>query len=144
MVSAGSSFLPAGARSSVRKFARYSIPLKLTFPRGKRDRGTLEIKIEPARAIEIQHLEPQLLERINLTLGFSAVSRLTLRQGRVDTSPKAAPLRALTAVEQRTLEQKVAGISASESLKNALERLGRCVFAKPDLPRPKAEPEPVR
>ena len=45
--------------------ARLSAPEKLTFPLNKRDSGVLRLKAEGGAALEIQHLEPQILERIN-------------------------------------------------------------------------------
>ena len=45
--------------------ARASTPEKLTFPHNKRDSGVLRLRAESGATLEIQHLEPQILERIN-------------------------------------------------------------------------------
>jgi hypothetical protein len=54
--------------------------------------GTLRLVVAPGWALEVQHLEPLILQRINLFFGASIVTRLALRQGRVDAPMlKAAP-----------------------------------------------------
>ena len=60
--------------------AQASVPRKLSFPRGERGGGTLKIAIAGSLAIELQHLEPQVLERINGFFGYAAVKRLHLIQ----------------------------------------------------------------
>jgi hypothetical protein len=40
-------------------------PDRLTFTPGRRDGGTLRIRVAGGFALELQHMEPQLLERIN-------------------------------------------------------------------------------
>ena len=57
-------------------------PVKLSFPRGERTDATLTIDIVPARAIEVQHAMPQLIERVNAVFGYRAVSRIKLVQDR--------------------------------------------------------------
>ncbi|MDA7947278.1 MAG: DciA family protein [Hyphomicrobiaceae bacterium] len=56
-------------------------------PRGfKNARGvgaTLVLRVEGPRAVEIQHVAPQILERINVYFGYRAVSDLRLVQGPV-------------------------------------------------------------
>src|SRR6185437_6637843 len=47
------------------ELARYCWPIKLSFPRGERRDGTLRLRVASALALEIQHREPVLLERIN-------------------------------------------------------------------------------
>ena len=55
-------------------------PVKLSFPRGERTDATLTIDIVPARAIELQHSMPQLIERVNAIFGYSAVARIKMVQ----------------------------------------------------------------
>jgi len=40
-----------------------------------------------AMALEIQHMAPQILERVNAHLGWRAVGRLAIRQGPLERSP---------------------------------------------------------
>ena len=58
------------------------LPIKLSFADPKRRaEGTLILQVESAWTLELQHLAPQLIERINQTLGYAAVARLNFRQG---------------------------------------------------------------
>lgn len=67
-----------------RDLARSSDPLRLSFPNPReRVNGTLLLRVEPAFAPILQHLEPQLLERINGFFGYRAIKALRIRQGRV-------------------------------------------------------------
>ena len=58
--------------------ARHCWPVKLSFPRGQRRDGTLRLRVISALALEIQHREPVLLERINGYFGYRAVARLEI------------------------------------------------------------------
>ena len=67
-----------------RDLARSSEPLRLSFPNPReRVGGTLLLRVEPAFAPILQHLEPQLLERVNGFIGYRAVEALRIRQGRI-------------------------------------------------------------
>ena len=46
-----------------------------------RDAGTLVIRVDGPVALELQHLAPQLIERLNSYLGYHAVHRISLYQG---------------------------------------------------------------
>src|SRR5262245_45580355 len=71
--------------------AASSLPVRLSFPRGKRDEGTLTVRCGGAAALELQHLAPSVLERINGHFGYRAVARLKIEQGAV-SSRKVAPV----------------------------------------------------
>ena len=43
--------------------------------------GVLILRVDGPVALELQHLEPQLLERIATHFGYRAVSRISIRQG---------------------------------------------------------------
>ncbi len=87
---------PAIAGASL---AAFTTPDKLTkaapdpaFP-GKTPPSVLHLKVDPARALEAQYCTPQIVERINQTLGFRAVSGLRIVQAPVFRKP-AKPVRA--------------------------------------------------
>src|SRR6185436_5894986 len=61
--------------------AASSLPIKLSFPRGKRDEGTLTVRCGGSAALELQHLAPSIIERINGHFGYRAVARLKVEQG---------------------------------------------------------------
>ncbi len=111
-------------------------PRKLRFPRpGETVDGNLTLRVAPAWALEIQHLELALLERINSFFGYRAVARLTLQQGPLAARKKprgdqqqratAAPLPPTDAA----LAAKLSTVTDPE-LKDALERLGRSLRQK--------------
>jgi hypothetical protein len=113
------------------QLAEYSLPQRLAFPRDSRLGATLHLLVEGSWALEIQHMEPVLIERINTVFGYGAVARLAIRQGRLprsDEKPPAKP-RSLNAGEEGDLDRLVEGVS-DESLRNALKKLGRGVMAR--------------
>lgn len=59
--------------------AAHSLPEKLSFPKG-RESGTLYVLANSAFALELQHLAPQVMERINGYFGFPAVAQIAIRQ----------------------------------------------------------------
>lgn len=79
--------------------SRHAHPDRLTFPRGRRDGGTLHIRALGPMATELQHLEPVLVDRINSHFGYRAVSGIKLLQ---------APPTRTPAVERRTEKRKPA------------------------------------
>ncbi len=103
-------------------------PVKLAFPRGERANATLTIDIIPARAIEVQHAMPQLIERVNSVFGYSAVARIKMVQRPPAQPPKLANLRPLSPVEEKELVTLTALVPDGE-LRLALESLGRAVQA---------------
>ena len=65
-----------------------SAPLRLVWPPGGPKAApdaaapaTLAVRVEGAFALEVQHLAPLIVERVNALLGWRCVDRLTLRQG---------------------------------------------------------------
>jgi hypothetical protein len=94
--------------------------------------GTLKLRVAPARALEIQHRAPLVVERINLFFGRDAVVRLALVQGPLPLAALAAaplPDRPLTSVENAALGRQIEPV-ASPELREALDRLGRRVIAR--------------
>jgi hypothetical protein len=112
------------------ELARHCWPIKLSFPRGKRSDGTLRLRVVSALALEIQHREPVLLERINGYFGYRAVIRLALVQGGAPAAPDAPPApRPLAAAERQALDRRLNGI-ADPALRAALERLGCAIIGR--------------
>ena len=104
-----------------------TLPEKLTGT-DRPEGGVLTIKVRPAAALEVQHLTPQLIERINQIFGFRAVGRLRLLQGVVPPrlKPKPPP-KPLTPEESVLLEAKLSGVADTE-LNAALASLGRSLL----------------
>ena len=113
------------------ELAEHTSPERIVFGPGARREGTLHIRVDGGgRAIEIQHLEPQIVERINGFFGYRAVARLKLIQGPLPPRKVVSPAkpRPLNADEEKDLEERLADID-DDGLKSALEGLGRAVIA---------------
>jgi hypothetical protein len=61
--------------------ARMSRPVQLAFRQGERKGGVLTIECGGAAALELQHLKPQILDRINSHFGYGAVAEIRFKQG---------------------------------------------------------------
>lgn len=115
----------------------FSSPEKLAFPRGSADSGgrnqrsgaTLTVRVDGPVAVEIRHLEPQIVERINSYYGYSAVARLKLVQGPLPAKarPRYRKIRPLKAEERAALAQDLEKIE-EPALKQALEKLGERII----------------
>lgn len=67
--------------------ARETAPVRIAFPRGERTGGTLHVRVEGAFALELQHLAPLVIERVNAYYGYAAVGGLALHQAPVRRRP---------------------------------------------------------
>jgi hypothetical protein len=107
-------------------------PVKLAFPRGARDGGVLHLNVSGGAALELQHIAPQIVERINGHLGYRAVARLKLVHGSAVRSRsqarKRAPQTAAPPLDP-TLCPALDGI-ADPALKACLQRLGGAIAAR--------------
>ena len=117
------------------ELARVTMPERLSFPRGaaatSEPGGVLRIRAAGPLALELQHLEPLVIERINRYFGYRAVARLAFVQAPpAAPMPKrgAAPPAEIAPEEARRLADSLAGIE-DETLRAALRRLGRAVAA---------------
>ena len=96
--------------------------------------GTLHLSVSGPLALELQHLEPQLLERINGFFGFRAVARLSLHQVAPQPPKKPAPPRPQPTRQQAAaLDARLAAVD-DPALRAALGRLGTAVLARSPKP----------
>ena len=65
------------------RYGGISAPESIRFPHGKRSQGVLNLIVEGAHAVTLQHVAPDIIERVNRFFGYAAVARLHVRQGRV-------------------------------------------------------------
>lgn len=75
-------------------YAQISCPEAIRFPMGKKSGGILELTVEGAHATLMQHVIPEIIERVNRFFGYGAVNRVKIRQGPVAAShimPAKAP-----------------------------------------------------
>ena len=74
------------------QLAAMSQPVRLSRRKSGRDGedtagGVLTVKAEGAIALEIQHLSPQIIDRLNSYYGHAAIARLNIIQGPVTITP---------------------------------------------------------
>ena len=63
------------------RYAAVSSPESIRFPQGKKSQGVLTLVVEGAHAPMMQHVAPAIIERVNRFFGYTAVERLSFRQG---------------------------------------------------------------
>ncbi len=77
------------------RYAEVSMPEMIRFPAGKKAEGTLELLVESGHAPMMQHVIPDIIERVNRFFGYSAVAKVKIRQGHVfrkaDSQAASAP-----------------------------------------------------
>ena len=111
------------------RLAAHCQPLRLQWPRRRgqgveNEAATLIVRVEGPFAIELQHQEPTVIERINAHVGWRCVGRIALRQGPLParspprTRPRPPSERALAEARVQT------AAIGDEGLRAALARLG--------------------
>lgn len=109
-------------------------PESIRFPHGQKDEGTLHLVVRPAHAPLIQHVIPEIIERVNRFFGYRAVAQVRLRQGNVQDAraqtsrPSAPPSLRPIPLE---LGDSLRDIDDPE-LRTVLESLARSIGAKED------------
>ncbi len=120
-----------------RAYADWTEPERIAWPRGETGgeprAGVLYLKVDGPRAIFVQHELPQIMERINAFLGYSAIGQVRIVQKPVARRRKApaATIPALGAAAEAELSGALATV-ADDRLRAALDALGRGVLAKRD------------
>ena len=120
------------------RLARYCRPSKLEWPRRRRtggetdgeprDAGTLVVRVEGVFAIELQHLAPVVIQRINAHYGWACVGRIVLQQDRVGRGGARASRSIVDPGRAGEVARAVAAIE-DEGLRAALDRLGIATVA---------------
>lgn len=113
--------------------AASSLPIKLSFPKGRREDGTLTVRCGGPAALELQHLAPSVLERINAHFGYRAVARLKIEQGDVSRGKIPRALPPLTTIEKGELERAVQAVENPE-IRATLQRLGSAIRRRDKAP----------
>jgi hypothetical protein len=65
------------------RHAQVCMPEAIRFPPGEKSDGILQLVVLPAHAPLIQHVIPEIVERVNRFFGYKAVVRVKMRQGAV-------------------------------------------------------------
>jgi hypothetical protein len=115
-----------------REIAQYAAPECVKWPRspaaaeeeetiagGRRSGAVLVLRVDGAKALEVQYRARQIIDRINAYFGYAAIAQLRVVQAPVPAlQPKRGPR-----AKAEPLAQEVAGI-ADARLRDALARLG--------------------
>jgi hypothetical protein len=109
------------------EIATHCRPGRLAFARAsERREGTLTLRVEAPFATEIQHLSPQIIERINGYFGYRAVARLRLHQAPLAAAEEPAPRPVASRPDEGALARRLEAVEDPE-LRSALGRLGRAL-----------------
>ncbi len=111
--------------------SRHTRPLKLVFPKGRRNGGTVHIQTSGPMALQLQHLSPLILERINNHFGYKAVEEIRLVQGAIAAAPgvkRVRPVRRDLSQSDRDRLQATTERIEDDEIRQRLERLGAAVF----------------
>ena len=74
------------------RYAGVSAPESIRFAHGERANGTLTLTVVGAHAVMMQHIAPEIMERVNRFFGYQAVAKVAIRQGAVvPREPRRAP-----------------------------------------------------
>jgi hypothetical protein len=73
------------------RHARVCTPESIRFPPGEKHDGILQLVVVAAHAPLIQHVVPEIMERVNRFFGYNAIAKVKLRQGEVKPPPASAP-----------------------------------------------------
>ncbi len=115
------------------RYARVSTPESIRFPQGKRAEGVLSLVVGGAHAPMMQHISPEIIERVNRFFGYTAVARLAIRHGEVKKLDKPVAPPSLKPLSEE-MSESLRGIADPE-LKNVLEALAAGVLASNDAPK---------
>ena len=119
------------------RLAAVSDPVKLQWPprppgrspEAPPDPATLIVRIEGAFALELQHLSPLIIERVNARLGWRCVGKIGIRQGPGKRAP-ARPLRRPPDPQAAREAQEAVASIEDEALRAALARLGTAAIGE--------------
>lgn len=119
--------------------ANHTAPEKIDYPRSSKTNGILRLRVDSGSfALEVQHLGPQLIERINTYFGYNAVGSVKTIQGPL---PKKATqstqkLPPFNVEQESTLNDKLSDVE-DDDIRQALQKLGRYVLGRTKNGAPK-------
>lgn len=112
------------------RFAQYCQPEKIIFPHERRTGGRLTLKTSSAFALELSHLEPLIVEKINQYFGYKAVDKLLIKNGPV--IPRVKKTHPTPVVDDATLLhiESLTNDVHDPKLKSALIELGKGILSQ--------------
>lgn len=113
--------------------ARDTLPQKLAFPRGSKTDAVLHLRVASGFAIELQHMAPQVVDRINAFFGYRAVAQLRYVQGPIPPQKQArhVPAPRVSDIDEARLRLSTEAIE-DPGLRESLNRLGRAIAVRRD------------
>jgi hypothetical protein len=113
------------------RHARVCMPEAIRFPPGEKSEGILQLVAVPAHAPIIQHVIPEIIERVNRFFGYKAVAKVKIRQGEVKQSSAEQPAKAPPSLKPVPMElgDSLRDIGDPE-LRAVLESLARSMGSK--------------
>ena len=110
------------------RYASLALPEKITFPKGKKDEGTLYLSVTSSGSMLIHYAQGIILEHVNTFFGYKAIAKLQMNHGFTAPQPKREknPPLPLSEEEQKWLAQQTQEITDPE-LKTTLENLGKSI-----------------
>ena len=131
--------MTAWSRVAGSDLAAFSEPERIKWPRGSSVRepgesggvaegATLVLRVDPARALDVEYRAAEIIDRINRYFGYRAIARLTIVQAPVNRSPaaKLGPSEDAAAPEPPPEVEKI----AEAGLKAALTGLWASIAAE--------------
>ncbi|MEX2200588.1 MAG: DUF721 domain-containing protein [Dongiaceae bacterium] len=106
------------------------LPEKLAFAGGQRSDGTLHVLAASGAALELQHRTEQIVARVNSYLGYGAIARVRIRQGRLPERRRGAapiPTEERDDPDDPIFATAAWGTIVDPKLKEALTRFGHSV-----------------
>ena len=118
-----------------RRYAELTAPDSIRFPQGKRSGGTLQLTVASGHAPMVQHILPEIIERVNRFFGYEAVVKVAMKQGHVVPSePVKRPPATMLRPIPYELGEGLREVSDPE-LRTVLESMARGLANKPALPK---------
>lgn len=105
-------------------------PEKLSFARNQAAGGTLHLRTSGAAGLRVQHLLPQIIDRVNAFYGYRAVGRVRLLQAPLPEPPhdptRRPATRPVSERERRDLQAMTESVD-NDRLRHALRGLGEAM-----------------
>lgn len=106
------------------EWSKMTLPQKLKFAPNTRANGVLHVRVAPGASVLLQHIEPEIIDRVNTYFGFQAVAKLKLIHGVIPQTEVFKPKPKVDA-PMPTIE----GIE-DDGLTKALQEFGQALAAK--------------
>jgi len=117
------------------RYATLTAPESIRFPAGRRSGGTLHLTVASGHAPMVQHIVPEIIERVNRFFGYEAVTRVTLKQGTVTPAePERRPPPVMLRPVPQELGEGLREVSDPE-LRAVLESMARGLANPSPLPK---------